>query len=106
MAYQPDCLGNVVNDCPCIAIFCPWVDKCVQLARKNGPTWRVVITNWWKEADPEIWPDGLEPDGTVQRVLQGGILTEQIARNLAKEWNRRNDPGRLSAKAEVEQESD
>lgn len=67
-------------------------------------TYRVVITNWWKETADPNWPDGLEPDGGIVRVLMTGIETEARAREIARGWNAVHNPGRLSTKAEIERE--
>lgn len=66
--------------------------------------YRVFVRNWWKEADPNEWPDGLEPDSNARETtLHKSVDTEQEARELAKEYNRTHEPGRLSRKAEFDE---
>lgn len=66
------------------------------------PTFRVFVRNWWKE-NP-AWPGGLEPDPCAERETLAEGLTESEAREMCAEYRRENDPGRLSRKAEYEEE--
>lgn len=65
-------------------------------------TYSVFTRNWWKE-NPS-WPDGREPDGGAKRRYLAEGLSLGEAKAMAKQWNRENDPGKLSKKAEFEQE--
>lgn len=62
----------------------------------------VFTRAWWKE-NP-AWPNGLEPHAGPRRYLATGIVTEETARRMCREYNETHDPGRLSVKAEYEEE--
>ena len=65
-------------------------------------SYRVFVRNWWKE-NPS-WPNGLEPDPTANKhTLNSRVETEEEAREIAQEYNRTHKPGRLSRKAEFEE---
>lgn len=61
----------------------------------------VFVRNWWKK-NPS-WPNGLEPDPCAQKyTITSGIETEEEAREIAQEYNRTHEPGKLSRKAEFD----
>jgi hypothetical protein len=63
--------------------------------------YRVFVRNWWKEN--KDWPNGLEPDSTARKTyISDRIETEDQAREVAQEYNKTHNPGRLSRKAEFE----
>lgn len=57
----------------------------------------VFTRTWWRE-NPD-YPEGLEPHLGRKKFLAGADTAEE-ARKIAQEWNRNNNPGRLSRKAE------
>lgn len=61
--------------------------------------YRVFTRVWWR-ANRE-WPNGLEPH-IGRKYTIGWECDEKSARALAREWNRNNEPGRFSRKAEYE----
>ena len=72
-------------------------------------TYRVFTRTWWRQnsttSDRGIlaWPDGLEPCAGRKTTI-ARHCTEQEARAIAQEYNATHKPGRLSRKAELEQE--
>ena len=63
----------------------------------------VFVRNWWKEN--KNWPNGLEPDPTARKyIVERNIKDENTAREIAQKWNRTHKPGRLSRKAEFEEQ--
>lgn len=63
----------------------------------------VFVRNWWK--DNKNWPNGLEPDPTARKyIIYRNVDNEDKAREIAQEWNRTHKPGRLSRKAEFEEQ--
>ena len=66
--------------------------------------YNVYTRNWWKNNSGGKWPNGLEPNaGGRRHYLAWGIHTESEARQIAQEYNRTHEPGRLSRKAEFEE---
>ena len=66
-------------------------------------SYSVFTRTWWKE-NPS-WPNGLEPDASGKRhYLERGLATEEEARRVAKEYNATHRPGRLSKRAEFEED--
>jgi hypothetical protein len=65
-------------------------------------SYSVFTRTWWKE-NPS-WPNGLEPEAGEKTYLEEGLNTEAEARAIAKEYNATHDPGRLSEKAEFEED--
>jgi len=63
---------------------------------------RVFARTWWQE-NPS-WPNGLEPCAGEKETLHEGIQTEEQARTICQGWNRTHPAGRLSLKAEFEEE--
>ena len=64
--------------------------------------YKVFTRTWWKE-NPE-WPDGLEPGPGHKCTIARNISTEEEARRIARNYNDTHDPGRLSKKAEYEEQ--
>jgi len=65
-------------------------------------SYSVFTRNWWKPNSD--WPDGLEPDGGAPRhYIERSIPTEGEAREICLDWNAEHPPGRLSRKAEFEE---
>jgi len=52
--------------------------------------YKVFVCNWWK--NNRSWPNGQHTIATTN--------TEEEAREIAQEYNRTHEPGRLSRKAE------
>ena len=66
--------------------------------------YNVYTRNWWKNNPNGRWPNGLEPNpGGRRYYLARGIHTESEAQQIAREYNRTHEPGRLSRKAEYEE---
>jgi len=63
-------------------------------------SFNVFVRNWWKH-NPE-WPDGLEPCPGRKTYLAKG-LTESEAQRMARHYNATHEPGKLSRKAEYEE---
>lgn len=61
--------------------------------------YHVFHRTWW--AENQAWPDGLEPQAGEKHTI-AHVYTEQAARELCKDYNANNEPGRLSDKAEYE----
>lgn len=65
-------------------------------------TFSVFVRAWWKE-NP-AWPNGLEPEPRADREYLARGVTEEEAMALCKEYNTTHNPGRLSVKAEFEED--
>ena len=65
-------------------------------------SYRVFVRTWWKE-NP-TWPNGLEPHPGEKETIEEGIEDENAARVLCQGWNRTHPAGRLSLKAEFEED--
>ena len=63
------------------------------------PTIHVFVRTWWRE-NPEF-PGGLEPHPGRKNTLVY-VQSEQVARDICKDYNDNNEPGRLSRKAEYQ----
>jgi len=63
---------------------------------------KIFTRTWWREADPRIWPDGLEPHAG-KRTYIDEARTYDEARAICRAWNASHAPGRLSRKAEFEE---
>ena len=61
---------------------------------------KVYHRTWWKES--KGWPDGLEPCAGEKHLI-GKVYDEEIAREMCQDWNNNNEAGRLSDKAEYEE---
>ena len=63
--------------------------------------YRVFTRTWWRE-NPS-YPDGLEAE-VGHKTCIGKRMTEDEARAFAHKWNLTHEPGRLSLRAEYEEE--
>ena len=68
--------------------------------KDNLMAYNVFVRNWWQENSD--WPGGLEPDAGARKSYLKYGLSEDDARAMAKEYNATHKPGRLSRKAEFE----
>ena len=57
----------------------------------------IFTRNWWRYNSD--WPDGKEPHIGRKKII-GYAETIEKARGICDEWNKNNDPGPLSRKAE------
>ena len=64
--------------------------------------YRCFTRTWWTE-NPK-WPDGLEPRCGQRYTIARNINTEEEARRICRNYNDTHDPGRLSKKAEYEEQ--
>lgn len=64
--------------------------------------YKVFHRTWWRD-NPD-WPDGLEPH-IGRKTTLGYASSEEDARALCQEYNSTHEPGRLSRKAEYEEQS-
>lgn len=65
---------------------------------------KTFTRTWWKEANPKIWPNGLEPElGTIDYSEGETFETEEEARTFCRQWNKENPPGRYSLKMEIKE---
>ena len=64
-------------------------------------SYRVFTRTWWRE-NP-AWPNGLEPGAGRKHTLAKRVATEEEARAIAQQYNSTHTPGRLSRKAEYEE---
>lgn len=62
--------------------------------------YRVFVRNWWKN-NPS-YPNGLEPCAGRKTTIKKNVATEDQARSICQVYNANHDPGRLSRKAEYE----
>ena len=69
----------------------------------TATSYRVFTRTWWRENLHESWPNGLEPCPGPKTYI-GESMTEGEARAYAKAYNATHKPGRLSLKAEFEEE--
>lgn len=68
-------------------------------------SYRVFVRNWWRVAEPgsPFYP-GLAPDGRARKTtLAARVATEEEAREVCRAYNAAHKPGRLSRKAEFEE---
>ncbi len=72
------------------------------MKRGTATSYRVFTRVWWKESPS--WPNGLEPYPGAPEHTLARSCTEEEAREMCQEWNASHDPGRLSLKAEFEEE--
>ena len=64
-------------------------------------SYRVFHRTWWKEN--ASWPNGLEPCPGKKHTIEDNVETAEEAREICAQWNRENRPGRLSDKADFEE---
>lgn len=67
----------------------------------TATTYYVFTRTWWRE-NPR-WPNGLEPHAGRRYTIARGCTYEE-AQQIAQEWNATHKPGRLSRKAEFDQD--
>jgi hypothetical protein len=68
----------------------------------NMIRYRVFHRTWWKEGDPEQWPDGLEPEMGLKFDI-GYAYSISEAQAMCEAWSKKNDPGRYADRAEFEE---
>jgi hypothetical protein len=61
----------------------------------------VFTRTWWRH-NP-AWPNGLEPGAGRKHTLRRNLSHDE-AREMCKQWNAEHRPGKLSRKAEFEQQ--
>jgi hypothetical protein len=64
--------------------------------------YKVFVRNWWT-VNPD-WPNNLEPSPGRKRVIARNIKTVKKAQEICAEYNRTHKPGKLSRKAEFEEQ--
>lgn len=64
-------------------------------------TYKVFVRTWWREARTQGWPNNLEPCPGDKTYI-GETADEEEAREMCRQFNTRNPPGRYSRKAEYE----
>ncbi len=64
--------------------------------------YRVFVRDWWRRNS--AWPNGLEPCAGPKRTLQKNVKTMGEARTICKGYNSTHTPGKLSRKAEFEEQ--
>ena len=70
-------------------------------------TYSVFTRTWWREAQKGdgSWPNNLVPCAGERSYLRGASgLTEDEAREICQDWNAEHKPGRLSLKAEFDED--
>jgi hypothetical protein len=67
----------------------------------NEARYTVFTRTWWKH-NPS-WPNGLEP-GVGKKTRIARNVSEAEARQICQQYNATHKPGRLSRKAEYEQQ--
>lgn len=61
--------------------------------------YRVFKRRFWK--DNPRWPNGLEPH-LGRKTIIGYVKTEEEAIQMCRDYNKNNEPGRYSLKAEYD----
>lgn len=64
-------------------------------------SYRVFTRTWWRE-NP-AWPNGLEPCAGRKTTLAKRLATAEDALEITVQYNSTHPPGRLSRKAEYEE---
>ena len=64
-------------------------------------TYKVFTRTWWRAND--AWPDGKEPHPGRKTTLERNC-TYAEAQETAQAYNRKHNPGKMSRKAEFEEE--
>jgi hypothetical protein len=65
--------------------------------------YRVFHRRWWR--NNPAWPNGREPDGGAKKsIIARNVATEDEARAICAAWNATHKPGKLSDKAEYEEQ--
>jgi len=68
----------------------------------TATSYAVFTRMWW--IDRPDMPEGIMMPSTGPKRTIGRSMTEDEARTMCKEWNATHDYGRLSLKAEYEEE--
>lgn len=64
--------------------------------------YRCFTRTWWRN-NPS-WPNGLEPCAGRKRTIARNVQTEADAQAICRQYNESHKPGRLSKKAEYEEQ--
>ena len=64
--------------------------------------YKVFTRTWWRN-NPS-YPNGLEPHAGQKTTIAKNIKTIEEAQRIAKQYNDTHEPGRLSRKAEIEEQ--
>lgn len=64
-------------------------------------SYRVFARTWWR--NNPAWPNGLEPCLGRQTTIAERVATEEEAQAICEHYNSVHKPGRLSHKAEYEE---
>ncbi len=64
--------------------------------------YRVFTRTWW--TNNPSYPNDLEPSPGRKTTLRKNVKTEADARLICKDYNDTHNPGRLSRKAEYEEQ--
>ena len=64
-------------------------------------SYKVFTRTWWK--NNPAWPGGLEPGLGRKTTIARRVETEEEARAICKRYNDTHTPGRLSRKAEYDE---
>lgn len=62
----------------------------------------VFTRTWWR--DNPSWPNGLEPHAGRRYTLRRNLRSIEEARQVCKQYNDTHKPGRLSRKAEFDEQ--
>lgn len=65
---------------------------------------RVFVRNWWKWETNSLGMKKKVPNPTARKTTLCHVNTVEEARKICEEWNRNNNPGPLSRKAEFTRE--
>ena len=68
----------------------------------TAETYRVFVRNWWRYDSKA--PNGLAPNPGARKTTLARRCTEDEAREICRRYRATHEPGRLSRKAEYEQE--
>jgi hypothetical protein len=71
------------------------------LKMTDSARYRAFTRTWWRHNS--AWPNGLEP-GAGRKTTLARNLSHDEAKRLCADWNATHKPGRLSRKAEFEQQ--
>lgn len=64
--------------------------------------YKVFTRTWWRN-NPH-WPNGLEPHAGRKYTIQANVKTEEEAQAICQRYNETHKSGRLSRKAEYEEQ--
>jgi hypothetical protein len=71
-------------------------------AGEDRRKYRCFTRTWWRD-NPD-WPNGLEPGPGPKTTLKRDVVGVEAARAICLEYNDTHKPGRLSRKAEYEEQ--